>query len=223
MSGGNQNRGGLGGSGGSGGFGATAGGYRGQRSAGPGVGAGQMTRKEPVAGPSGPSGAPNQAMEGIRRMENDAKRRRIDHEGEGSNINQGNGRGSGGRVILQLPTMKGHQSVESQLKSMNRIEQSPGYQQAQERWTGQYYDQEFPEFQPMRHPGQQVQGAPPQLQHHQFQQGHFPQHQQQYPHHQNFPVQYPLRGPGGEEFNLYTNMERNDRSWPYNSNRGRWN
>ena len=165
-------------------------------------------------------------MNGIRRVESEAKRRRVEIEGENSPaVNQGNERGSGGRVIPSLPEVKGHQSVGNQIKAMGRVEQSAGYQQAQNRWTGQYYAQEFPEFQPYR---QQGQVHDLQYQHHQSHQP--PQfNQQQYVHQQNFPAQFPLRGRGeefnrpGEEFNLYTNMDRNDRSWPYNSNRGRWN
>ena len=148
---------------------------------------------------------PGPGLGGITRFgqnEDGSKRRRT----EGEVQDAGNAMGGGERVIPPLPEQKSHQSVNNQLRAMQRVAQSPGFQEAERQWTGNYYAQNFP---PLNQP-------PPtmQFQHHQDQQmfgGHYNRYGQQYQEERK-----------REEFNPYLNMQRNDRKWGYGKG-GRWN
>ena len=145
----------------------------------------------------------------------------------------GNEQGRGARVIPPLPAPTGHQGARSQLQGMQRVIQSPGLQNAQGRWTEEYY-QNYPPVQGYQDQGQFSQPLPPLMGNHppQYQayqgppqqgpppQGPPPQQQGSQP---QLPrqAQYPLRDQK-EEFNLYTNMQRNNRPWGYERGSG-WN
>ena len=167
-------------------------------------------------GGSTPTGHPPvNRMSGITQFNNEeeSKRRRTNQAGDFAVGGQeqaqasGNDKGCGDRVIPPLPVQRGHQSANAQVKMMQRVAQSPGFQKAEDRWTGDYY-RDFPPFpdqaggqngqfyQNMSHPPPPIQG----------------QNQYQQRENLDYRAQYPLREQG-EEFNLYKNMERNNRRW----------